>query len=220
VEAALAELGAAGGGAARGEPLEGRLRREGRVWRVEWRGRSGVVPDSKGMRDLAALLAQPRRPVPAIDLVEASGGPVAAGGDLGPVLDATVRRAYRAHLAELEQAIGEATSDADLGRAERLRAEQAMIAGELAGSLGLGGRPRLAGDPAERARKAVTMRIRTALRAIEGIDPPLATCATPSRPAGCACTSRRIRSPDDVTRELTPPLVGARRSGRRPDPWR
>jgi hypothetical protein len=49
-----------------------------------------------------------------------------------------------------------------------------MIAAELAGALGLGGRPRIDGDPAERARKDVTMRIRAALRTIAGIDPVLA----------------------------------------------
>ena len=38
-----------------------------------------------------------------------------------------------------------------------------MLADQLAGALGLGGRPRIAGDPADRARKAVTMRIRAAI---------------------------------------------------------
>jgi hypothetical protein len=82
VEAALAGLGTASDTAGPPEHLEGRLRREGRVWQLEWRGRSSVVPDSRGMRDLAVLLARPRRPVPALDLVAASGGPVATGGDL------------------------------------------------------------------------------------------------------------------------------------------
>ena len=56
---------------------------------------------------------------------------------------------------------------ADLGRAERARAERDFIATELAAALGLGGRPRRTGDPAERARKAVTGRIRLTIGRID-----------------------------------------------------
>ena len=134
------------------------------------------VPDSKGLRDLAVLLARPGRAVPVLDLVEAAGGPpaAAAGADLGPVLDDTARQAYRRRLGELDREIDEAESDADLGRLERLRTERSLLADELAGALGLGGRARIAGDPAERARKAVTMRIRAAIATIAAHDEPLA----------------------------------------------
>ena len=39
---------------------------------------------------------------------------------------------------------------------------------------GLGGRVRTAADPVERARKAVGMRVATALRAVEAVHEPLA----------------------------------------------
>jgi hypothetical protein len=154
----------------------GRLERSGQVWLVEWRGRQATVPDSKGIRDLAILLARPGQPVPALELVEAAGGPpaAAAGGSLGPVLDETARRAYRQRLADLEGDLAEAEDNADLGRLERLRAERSMLADELAGAIGLGGRARFAGDPADRARKAVTMRIRAAISAIAAQDEALA----------------------------------------------
>jgi hypothetical protein len=154
----------------------GRLKRSGQVWLVEWRGRRSTVPDCKGIRDLAVLLARPGQPVPALELVEAAGGPpaAAAGGSLGPVLDATARRAYQRRLADLESELAEAEENADLGRLERLRAERSMLAAELAGALGLGGRARFAGDPAERARKAVTMRIRAAISTVAAQDDALA----------------------------------------------
>ena len=57
---------------------------------------------------------------------------------------------------------------------ERLRTERSLLADELAGALGLGGRARIAGDPTERARKAVTMRIRAAIATIAAHDEPLA----------------------------------------------
>ncbi|HET7243432.1 MAG TPA: ATPase, partial [Streptosporangiaceae bacterium] len=154
----------------------GRLQRSGPVWLVEWRGRRSTVPDCKGIRDLAVLLARPGQPVPALELAEAAGGPpaAAAGGSLGPVLDATARRAYQQRLADLEDELAEAEENADLGRLERLRAERSMLAAELAGALGLGGRARFAGDPAERARKAVTMRIRAAISIVAAQDDVLA----------------------------------------------
>ena len=84
------------------------------------------------------------------------------------------RRAYQQRLADLEDDLAEAEENADLGQLERLRAERSMLAAELAGALGLGGRARFAGDPAERARKAVTMRIRAAISAVAAQDDALA----------------------------------------------
>src|SRR5215212_924659 len=60
-----------------------------------------------------------------------------------------------------------------LGQTAALREERDVIAAELAAAFGLGGRDRLAGDRHERARKAVAMRIRTALRAIGEVHPAL-----------------------------------------------
>jgi hypothetical protein len=142
----------------------GELVREGRYWRLAWRGRVSTVPDSKGLRDLAVLLTRPGRPVPATELAG-----TAAGGGLGEVLDATARAAYRRRVAELDEII----DGTDPIAAERARTERDAVATELAAAVGLHG-PRMAGDPAERARKAVTMRIRAAVRTIEAVDPALA----------------------------------------------
>lgn len=169
VDAALAELPGARSPVEDGPAEVGRIRLEGRFWRLAWRNRECTVPDSKGMRDLAVLLTRPGRPVPAVDLVAAGAGP--AGHDLGPVLDPAARRAYRNRIVELDQRIAEATDPDEI---ERLQAERTAIAAQLGEAVGLGGRTRRAGDPAERARKAVTMRIRDAVRAIEAEDRALA----------------------------------------------
>lgn len=69
--------------------------RSGPLWQLSFRGQAATVPDSKGMRDLAVLLARPGEEVHVLDLVEAAGGParVAADADVGPVLDAPARSA-------------------------------------------------------------------------------------------------------------------------------
>ncbi|MCU7730038.1 AAA family ATPase [Actinoplanes sp. KI2] len=149
----------------------GRIRRDGQFWQFTWREHVSTVPDSKGIRDLAVLLSRPHQPVPAIDLVEAAS---ARSADLGPVLDTRARAAYRARVVELDTEIADAETAADLERAQRLRDERAMLGAELAGAIGLGGRPRTAGDPVDRARKAVTMRLRAALRTVAQADPVLA----------------------------------------------
>src|SRR5205814_3073346 len=185
LDATLADLGVTPAPA----PQEGRFHRDGRVWQLGRQGHTSVVPDAKGMRDLAILLSRPNQPILAVDLVAAARGPSAAeaGGDLGPVLDATARQAYRKRLADLDAAINTAL---DTARADRLRTERDAIARELAGALGLGGRPRQAGDPVDRARNAVTMRIRAALGAIESADPALARHLRNALQTGRACTYR------------------------------
>ena len=105
----------------------------------------------------------------------------------------TARRAYRQRLAELDGELAEAEADADLGRAgAAARSSGRCSPTSSPGALGLGGRPRIAGDPAERARKAVTMRIRAAITTIGRQDDALgpAPAGDASGPDGCAATSR------------------------------
>jgi hypothetical protein len=166
------------------------IHHDGATWALQWQGQRISVPDAKGLHDLAALLTRPGQPVPAVDLVAAAGGPSteSTSGGLGPVLDDTARRAYRARLTELERDLDEAEADGDADRAEQVREERAVFARELAAAVGLGGRARMAGDPADRARKAVTMRIRAAIRTIDALDPALARHLTNTVRTGRLCS--------------------------------
>jgi len=167
----------------------GEFRREGRVWQVAWRGEAATVPDSKGMRDLAALLAKPGREVAAVDLVDAAAGQsVATQADTGPQLDSRARDEYRRRLVDLEEELAEAEANNDAGRIAVLSEEREFLAAELAGALGLGGRARTTGDPVERARKAVTMRVGTALKAIAEVHPALARHLRASVSTGRFCS--------------------------------
>ncbi len=157
------------------------FRLDGQFWTLAYRGRTVRLKDAKGLGDLARLLGQPQREVHVIDL---AGSEQAAGrsgdrlpvrvADLGEILDARARAEYRRRLAELEDELDDAELCADLGRAERARVERDFLSAELASALGLGGRPRRAGDPVERARKAVTGRIRMTIGRIEREHPALA----------------------------------------------
>ena len=171
------------------------LRRDGRVWQVAFRGRQATIPHSKGMTDLATLVARPGRAVHVLDLVEAGGGPsrAEAGGSTGPVLDHQARASYQARLVDLEEEIDTASADADTGRVDTLVAERDFLLAELGGALGLSGRDRVTGDRAERARKAVTMRIATAQKAIAEAHPELAQHLRLSVSTGRFCCYRPER---------------------------
>ena len=176
--------------------------RTGTVWQLEFRGRSATVLDSKGMRDLVLLLVRQGQEVHVLDLVEAAGGPSRAesGTDTGPMVDAAARSAYRRRLMDLEEEIDEASRDHDQGRLEKLGAEKEFLVAELSAALGLGGRTRVTGDRTERARKAVVMRIGTALKAIETVHPELARHLRNSVSTGRFCSYR----PDqELTWQLT-----------------
>jgi tetratricopeptide (TPR) repeat protein len=145
-----------------------RFRREGDHWTVAWAGRSVHLRDAKGVGDLASLLAAPGRPFHVLDLV---GGPGDRGGD--EVLDRPAREAYRARAEELREELEQAQRDHDPERAALARVELEAVADELAAAVGLGGRTRRLGDPAERARKTVSWRLRATLDRIERTHPAL-----------------------------------------------
>jgi hypothetical protein len=181
----------AGGGADELEPLPddpamGRaiFRREGEYWTVAFEGSTLRIRDAKGMRLLARLLAEPGRELHALDLAggRMAGEPQSTGrgdlrsdpfGGLGPSLDEEAKGAYRARLAELSEEAAEAESWNDTERAVRARAEMEALAHELTGAIGLGGRTRVAGAPAERARISVTRAIRASLSRIAEQHPAL-----------------------------------------------
>ena len=159
----------------------GTLRCEAGLWTATFGDRTVHLPDRKGLHDIAALLAVAGRELHVLDLVAPPAAPATGvtgeglheQGDLGPQLDATARAAYRARLAELEHDLAEARAGGDLARAERAAAEHDALVEQLAGAFGMGGRPRRAGDPVERARSTVTRRIRDAIAAVERAHPEL-----------------------------------------------
>lgn len=160
----------------------GRFIREGQVWVIGFADRTVRLRDTKGLRYLAVLLARPWHDVHVMELTSAlAGAPVEGGaglavtrgGDAGELLDDQARRAYRRRIVELQDDIDEAERFHDDERAARARAEHDQLVHELSAAFGLGGRPRRAADPSERARKAVYNRIRAATATIAAEHPLL-----------------------------------------------
>ncbi|CAN5122009.1 AAA family ATPase [soil metagenome] len=164
------------------------FRREGEYWLIAFGGTPFRLKDTKGLRYLARLLAEPGRERHALDLVAAETGSdrtARAGailqehsmrsspGDAGEVLDRQSVVAYRRRLSELEEEVEEARAWADPERAARAEAERDFLIRELSAAVGLGGRMRRASSVSERARLSVTRAIRAALSRIAKQSPAL-----------------------------------------------
>ncbi|HEX8861574.1 MAG TPA: AAA family ATPase [Actinomycetes bacterium] len=143
------------------------LRQDGETWLLTMDGRTTRLRHSKGLAQLALLLANPGQEITAVEL--AGGVPAPSVPD--PVLDQTAKRAYRQRLAELDQALDRAAARGDAAAADDLEAERAALVAELKRAAGLAGRSREFSDEAERARVNVTRTIRQALDRILVADP-------------------------------------------------
>ncbi|MBO0773775.1 MAG: ATPase, partial [Actinobacteria bacterium] len=175
------------------------FRRETDVWQLAYQGREVRLRDSKGLRDIAILLARPGSAVAALDLAAVPpGGPARPGrpepgelhqpADTGELLDPQARQAYRQRLRELAEEADQADAAADAGRSAKIAAEREFLVAALTEAYGLGGRVRRAGSPAERARTAVTARIKDAIRRIGAAHPALGRHLSRSVRTGTFCS--------------------------------
>ena len=162
----------------------------GEVWSLSMAGHTVHLPDAKGLRDLHTLLSAPNVPIPAVRLLDPAGGAeVVAARQLGgdDVLDDEAKVAYRARLTRLDDEIDLATARGADARAADLDRERAALLTQLRTATGLGGRARRLGDEAERARKAVTARIRDTLRKLTPRHPHLAAHLRDTITTGAHC---------------------------------
>lgn len=168
-----------------GETIDVVFHRSGDMWAMSRSGHEVLLRDSKGIRYLAELIAANGRELHVLDL--AGAGLEQPGSEL---VDDAARSAYRQRLAELEEELDEAERFGDPERVRRASDERDSLNAELAAALGLGGRSRRTPSSVERARKAVSNRIRDALVRIEREDPELGAHLRRSVRMGSECAYR------------------------------
>jgi hypothetical protein len=160
------------------------LRRDGEMWRVRHRSSSAHLRDLKGLADLAMLLSRPGTDVHVLELAGAGHH----DRDSGTLLDTTARDAYRRRLAEIDEDLAAAHADNDTGRTQHVNTQRAALIAELSHAAGLAGRSRTLGtSTTERARKAVTARLREAIHRIEAVLPELGAHLDRSVITGTTC---------------------------------
>ena len=173
-------------------PRTKRANPTGAVWSLEFDGLSVQLTHQKGLSDLARLLDRPGVEVHCLELADR---PAETTGT-APQLDERARREIQARARELQHDIDQADAAHDLAQAERAREELDQIVELLSGALGLGGRSRALGSAAERARSAVTWRIRSGVKKIARAHPQLGRHLENAVRTGTFCVYQPERSVD------------------------
>jgi hypothetical protein len=175
-------------------------------WMIRYHGHAAFLKDSRGIHCLALLLRYPGRefhvsellaclilmgaptPLPAVTANRRLRDASAGFSDAGPVLDAQAKAEYKRRLKDLRQEVEEAGRFNDFYRAAKAQHEVNAISRALASAIGLAGRDRKTCSEAERARSAVTKRIKRAIRKIGEAIPSLGHHLSARIKAGYFCS--------------------------------
>lgn len=168
-------------------PRAATMARTGATWQISSPHGDATIPSTAGVVQLAQILAAAGAEVPATTLAGIDAAPVPVERDLGPALDATAKRQYRARITELRADIEEAEADNDPDRATLAQLELDAFLRELSAAVGLGGRDRPTGSGAEKARINVTRSIRRAIAAVGAELPDLGAHLDRSVRTGRSC---------------------------------
>lgn len=185
------------------------FRKEGDYWTIRYAGVNAQLKDTKGLVYLGHLLRHPGREYPAAHLVALISGDASALSagpaqsdltvrrDLSAVpeliIDAQAKAAYRTRLAELREEIDSAEGLNDIGRTARARVEMEHLVAHLRGSVGFGGQTRTVTSALDRARSAVTKRIRSEVRRVGDFNPALARHLAATITTGYLCSYQPAR---------------------------
>ncbi len=190
----LADLERDAGASQRPNQTDGRLRRVGSLWDIGFAGREAMVAGTKGLEDIARLVARPGVDIHALELM--TGTDTHRSASSAMILDRAALRSYRGRLAELDAELDDAEQAHDAATVARLGGEREALVDELRAATTERGRPRVfANYPSERARKAVSGRVRAAIAGLRPGLPELAEHLDSSIITGTYCRYR----PTDVT---------------------
>lgn len=186
-----------------------RFRMVGEYWSIGPSKQPFHMKDARGLHYIAELLRHPEREFHACDLIlvdrkgqergtvsqlRVLGGDCSVGTSTGlgggayPLLDARAKGAYKVRLQDLRSEMDEAERYNDSGRLAELRREYDFLVQQVASAVGLGGCDRPGATPAERARLAVTKRIKDALKKITLVSPDLGDSLSRSIRTGYYCS--------------------------------
>ncbi len=164
----------------------GSIRQLGDVCEFTYAGRAITVRSAKGVNDLLRLIQADGGEIHCLDLV----GAVVEESSTGEIIDTTARRSYEQSVRDLQAEIDEAEANSDYARAYKYQAELDALVDHLTAALGHGDRTRRVAGSTERARSAVTHRLRTAIRQVGRLHPLLGRHLSHSVTTGTYCSYR------------------------------
>lgn len=167
-------------------PARPSIRVRGDLCEFEYDRRTVSVRTSKGVADIVRLVEASGREVHCTELADVA----VEQSSTGAFIDATARREYEERIRDLQAEIDEAEARSDYARSYRLQVEFDAIVDHLTASLGARGRSREGADSTERARSAVTHRVRSTIRQLTKVHPTLGRHFEHSINTGVYCSYR------------------------------
>ena len=168
--------------------------KESSVWKLSYDGSTVQVPELKGFFDIQQLLMEPRR---VFHCAELMGSAIDDNGE--KLLDEKARKQYQKKIIDIQNELQEAEQRSDFARQEKLQAEYDRLIEHLSKALGLKGKSREAGSVVEKARSAVTWRIRNAIARIEQSHPCLGAHLSNAIKTGTVCSYHPDRDINWIT---------------------
>lgn len=173
--------------------IKGSIIDQGEVWELDYAGVQVTLKSSKGLHDIAKLLKHPENEIHCETLM---GVAVEAEGTA--MVDEKAIKAYKTKLKSLQTDIADAEELGMVEKAEQFKDEYETLLKHIGKVTGLQGKIRTTGASHEKARAAVTWRIRNAIEKIQKLHPQLAKHLSNAIKTGTYC-SYRPETPHDWT---------------------
>lgn len=157
--------------------------RNGELWNLEYANQSVIVKDAKGLHDIAKLLQYPEKQIHCSELMG-----IILDSPGNKTLDTKAIGDYKKRIRDLQSQMEEAEDVGDGIVYNKLREEYESLLAYLSKAMGMGGRARKTGSSLEKARSAVTWRIRTTIKKIEKANPQLGKHLSNSIKTGTFCS--------------------------------
>jgi TolB-like protein/Tfp pilus assembly protein PilF len=155
----------------------------GELWNLEYANQSVIVRDAKGLHDIAKLL---QRPEIQFHCTELMGSLLDSPGN--KTLDPKAINDYKKRIRELQSQMEEVEGVGDGKSYLEIREEYESLLAYLSKAMGTGGEARKTGSSLEKARSAVTWRIRSTIKKIEKVNPQLGKHLSNSIKTGTFCS--------------------------------
>lgn len=155
-----------------------------KIWELIYDGNKVVLPDAKGYHDLYKLISLNGQEIHCLELM----GSAMKNTESNLVIDDKAKNEYKSRISELKQDMDEAIEMNDPVRAGHLQEEYDHLLDHLSKAIGLGGKQRKTNDYAEKARSAVTWRIRSAIKKVVESHESLGNHLSKSIKTGTFCS--------------------------------
>jgi TolB-like protein/tetratricopeptide (TPR) repeat protein len=157
--------------------------KEATAWKLSYDGVMVLMPELKGFYDIQKMLIAPRQ---LFHCAEMMGSSMNDQGE--KLIDEKARAAYQKKILDLQSDLHDAEQCSDFTRVEKLQGEYDQLVDHLSKALGLKGKTRETGSTIEKARSALTWRIRNAIARVEQHHPLLGAHLSNAVKTGILCS--------------------------------